>query len=84
MVSAEDSAVYDRMEEKVVALGKEIERLERQRNIDDELNKTIDTALKVNPGAGKPEAGHQSGPGQRCLHQSLLAGLPGERATSRK
>ncbi|WP_279127571.1 phage major capsid protein [Acidaminococcus fermentans] len=52
MVSAEDSAVYDRMEEKVVALGKEIERLERQRNIDDELNKTIDTALKGNPGAG--------------------------------
>jgi predicted dinucleotide-utilizing enzyme len=46
MVSAEDSAVYDRMEEKVVALGKEIERLERQRNIDDDLNKTIDTALK--------------------------------------
>ena len=40
MVSAEDSAVYDRMEEKVVALGKEIERLERQRNIDDDLNKT--------------------------------------------
>ena len=57
MVSAEDSAVYDRMEEKVVALGKEIERLERQRNIDDEMNKTIDTALKVNPGAGnlKPD-----------------------------
>lgn len=57
MVSAEDSAVYDRMEEKVVALGKEIERLERQRNIDDELNKTIDTVLKGNPGAGlmKPD-----------------------------
>ena len=57
MVSAEDSAVYDRMEEKVVALGKEIERLERQRNIDDEMNKTIDTALKGNPGAGliKPD-----------------------------
>ena len=57
MVSAEDSAVYDRMEEKVVALGKEIERLERQRNIDDDLNKTIDTAMKGNPGAGlmKPD-----------------------------
>ena len=57
MVSAEDSAVYDRMEEKVVALGKEIERLERQRNIDDEMNQTIDTALKGSPGAGlmKPD-----------------------------
>ena len=57
MVSAEDSAVYDRMEEKVGALGKEIERRERQRNIDDEMNQTIDTALKGNPGAGlmKPD-----------------------------
>jgi hypothetical protein len=78
MVSAEDSAVYDRMEEKVVALGKEIERLERQRNIDDEMNKTIDTALKVNPGAGNLKPDTKERPGQRCLHQSLLAGLPGE------
>ena len=61
MVSAEDSAVYDRMEEKVVALGKEIERLERQRNIDDELNKTIDTVLKVNPGAGSPKPDTKTG-----------------------
>ncbi|WP_288311080.1 phage major capsid protein [uncultured Acidaminococcus sp.] len=61
MVSAEDSAVYDRMEEKVVALGKEIERLERQQNIDDELNKTIDTALKGNPGAGSPKPDTKTG-----------------------
>ena len=61
MVSGEDSAVYDRMEEKVVALGKEIERLERQRNIDDELNKTIDTALKGNPGAGNRKMDPKTG-----------------------
>ena len=61
MVSAEDSAIYDRMEEKVVALGKEIERLERQRNIDDELNQTIDTALKVNPGAGSTRPDTKTG-----------------------
>ena len=61
MVSAEDSAVYDRMEEKVVALGQEIDRLERQRNIDDDLNKTIDTAVKVNPGAGSPKPDTKTG-----------------------
>lgn len=61
MVSAEDSAVYDRMEEKVVALGKEIERLERQRNIDDDLNKTIDKALKGNPGAGLMKPAEKKG-----------------------
>ena len=75
MVSAEDSAVYDRMEEKVVALGKEIERLERQRNIDDDLNKTIDTALKGNPGAGlmKPDEkkGRASGAYTKAFWQAF-------------
>ena len=34
MVSAEDSATYDKMEADVLALGKEVERLERQAAID--------------------------------------------------
>ncbi len=38
-VSAEDAAAYDRMEEDVVNLGKEIDRLERQSAIDAELAK---------------------------------------------
>ena len=36
MVSAEDNATYEKMEADVVALGKEIERLERQAAIDRE------------------------------------------------
>lgn len=39
LMSAEDSAIYDRMETDVVNLGKEIERLERQMEIDNELGK---------------------------------------------
>ena len=38
-VSAEDAATYDKMENDVVNLGKEIERLERQAAIDAELSK---------------------------------------------
>jgi HK97 family phage major capsid protein len=38
MVSAEDNATYEKMEADVVALGKEIERLERQAAIDRELD----------------------------------------------
>lgn len=34
MVSAEDAARYDKMEEDVVNLGKEIDRLERQQRMD--------------------------------------------------
>ena len=38
MISAEDNATYEKMEADVVALGKEIERLERQAAIDRELD----------------------------------------------
>lgn len=43
LLSAEDTATYDRMEADVVNLGKEIERLERQAAIDAELNKPTST-----------------------------------------
>ncbi len=38
LLSAEDTASYEKMEKDVVDLGKEIERLERQAAIDAELN----------------------------------------------
>lgn len=54
-VSAEDAATYDKMEKDVVDLGHEIERLERQRTIDDEMKKPVATplagALDKGPGA---------------------------------
>lgn len=49
MMSAEDSAIYDRMEADVVNLGKEIERLERQAMIDNELNQPIAKPLTSKP-----------------------------------
>ncbi|GHU69198.1 hypothetical protein FACS1894184_12780 [Clostridia bacterium] len=38
LVSAENAATYDRMEAEIVAMGKDIDRLERQASIDAELN----------------------------------------------
>ena len=52
MLSAEDTATYDKMEADVVALGKEIERLERQASIDAELAKATSTPIATKPGAG--------------------------------
>jgi HK97 family phage major capsid protein len=49
LLSAEDTAIYDKMEADVVALGKEVERLERQSAIDAELAKA--TAAPI---LGKP------------------------------
>ena len=49
MVSAEDTATYDKMEADVVALGKEIDRLEKQEALDRELSKPLNSPLTVKP-----------------------------------
>lgn len=54
-LSAEDAAVYDRMEADVVALGKDIERLERQAAIDAELAKPTSEPIVNTPKADVPE-----------------------------
>ena len=40
-MAAEDAAAYDRMEAEVVNLGDEIARLERQQNLDEQLQSPI-------------------------------------------
>ena len=51
LLSAEDSVVYDRMEADVVALGKEVDRLERQSAIDLELSKPLNAPITNAPTA---------------------------------
>lgn len=51
-LSAEDAATYERMEADVVSIGKEIERMERARQIDDELARPVGTPLTNTPGRG--------------------------------
>ena len=54
LLSAEDTAAYEKMEQEVVDLGKEIERLERQAAIDAELNKPTSTPITNKPN-GNPD-----------------------------
>lgn len=49
IVSAEDTAIYDKMEADVVALGYEIDRLEKQEALDRELSKPLNTPLTGRP-----------------------------------
>lgn len=49
LISAEDTAVYEKMEAEVVSLGKEIDRLERQQAIDLELAKPINSPILSKP-----------------------------------
>ena len=60
LLSAEDTATYEKMETEVVNLGKEIERLERQASIDLELSRATSTAIKTIPGAGDEKKGRAS------------------------
>ncbi len=50
-VSAEDNATYEKMEADVVALGKEIDRLERQAAIDREMDQPTASPLVSRPAA---------------------------------
>ncbi len=52
LLSAEDTAAYDKMEADVVALGKEVDRLERQATLDMELSKPTSEAFKNKPQTG--------------------------------
>ncbi|MCR4883516.1 MAG: phage major capsid protein [Clostridiales bacterium] len=62
MVSAEDNATYEKMEADVVALGKEIERLERQAAMDRELDQPTAAPLVSRPSTAmeKQKAGRSS------------------------
>ena len=61
LISSEDAAIYEKMEEEVVNLGKEVDRLERQASIDIELSKAINSPLTSRPlGAEKTKTGRAS------------------------
>jgi HK97 family phage major capsid protein len=55
LLSAEDTATYEKMEADVVALGKEVERLERQAAIDLELSRATSNPITNAPGKGAEE-----------------------------
>ena len=52
-LNAEDDAVYSKMEQEINDLGKEISRLERQEQMEAELNKPLNKPLISKPGMGK-------------------------------
>ena len=61
LISAEDSATYEKMEADVVSLGKEIDRLERQAGLDAELAKPTATPITEKPASnGENKTGRAS------------------------
>lgn len=63
LINEADSATYDKMEADVVNLGKEIERLERQANLDAEMARPTSSPITNQPnttGAGSEKKGRAS------------------------
>jgi len=61
LISAEDTATYEKMEEDVVNLGKEIDRLERQQSLDLELSKPLNAPITGKPNViGETKTGRAS------------------------
>ena len=77
LMSREDSETYDRMEKEVTDYTREIERLTRQKEIDDELNKPMASPLTERPGAGaEPEkTGRASDAYRKAALQAMRTGF---------
>ncbi len=75
-LSAEDAATYDKMEADVVAYGKDIERLERQRRLDADLEKPATEAIVNTPvadGDAKPKTGRASEEYRKAMLDAIRA-----------
>ena len=59
-LSAEDDATYSRMEQEITDLGKEVARLERQDEIEKELNRAVNTPLTSRPMTDEVKTGRAS------------------------
>lgn len=77
LLSAEDTATYDKMEADVVALGHEIERLERQAAIDAELNKVTGKPITNDPGKStKEKTGRASNEYKKAFWNAMRSQKP--------
>ncbi len=71
VLSEEDSKTYDAMEQTIVDLGKEIQRLERQAEIEAEMNKATSTPVLGKPAT--PDVTKKAGTASDTYKTSLCA-----------
>lgn len=79
LLSAEDVAVYEKMEADVVNLGKEIDRLERQQALDAEFNKPVNTPITGKPSQlnAEDKTGRASDEYKRAFWNVMRSKAPG-------
>ena len=75
VLSAEDDAVYTRMEQDITDLGKEIARLERQEALDAELSKPTASPLTGKPLGGSAPDEPKTGRASKAYKEAMLTAL---------
>lgn len=75
LVSDEDTATYEKMEADVLALGREIDRLEKQAALDLELSKPTSVPLTGKPGTGEQPKALKTGRASDEYKRSMLDAL---------
>lgn len=75
LVSEEDTKTYDKMEADVVALGREIDRLEKQAALDLELGKPTSAPLTGKPSTGATPEAVKTGTASDSYKKSMLDAL---------
>ena len=79
LISSEDNTVYEKMESDVVALGKEIDRLERQEALDRELSKPLNAPLTekpATPAKDNPKTGRATDEYKKSFWNALRTKTP--------
>jgi len=79
LISSEDNTVYEKMEADVVALGKEIDRLERQEALDRELSKPLNAPLTekpANPAKNNSKTGRATDEYKKSFWNALRSKTP--------
>ena len=74
-ISAEDAAAYEKMENDIVELGKQIDRLKRQETLNAELNALSGTPMLLNPnGTGDSKDGRASDAYRKAAIKAVRTG----------
>ena len=68
-MSAEDVKQYEKLEQKIMDIGAEITRMEKLRDIDDEMSKPTSKPIFLNPGSGIE---HKSGTASDVYKEAML------------
>ena len=71
LLSAEDTSTYEKMEADVVALGREIDRLERQAALDLELSRPTNTPITNKPTTGESKTGRAADEYKRAFWNAM-------------